>query len=486
MFPRQTEIGLSAMAIAVLLAFTGCRGSRAVRDPEYATVLQSMHSIAPELNAVAAAIPPIVQNLNGPHAVEEYVSFALTQHPEIQAARKLVEVKALRVPQAASLKDPMVGTNFYPEAVQTAAGPQQFALNASQQVPWTGKLAQRAAIAEADVNVARAQLAAKELEVVEQVKRAYFELYFIQRSIAITERDRELMGTFARIADAKYRTATASQQDVLRAQVEVSVLDNDLIRLRQQRETAQARLARLLHISPDTAVAAFDKLRPEQVPRDLEWLYGRAVAARPELHAQLAAILRDREMVDLVRLDYFPDANFGATWIDTGDVGLSPVANGRDAFLVGVNFNVPIYRKRLDAAVREAEAQVVASARQYDSLRDRTTEEVKDLFVQATSQRDLLQLFDQEILPKADQTLQVSVRAYEAGTIDFLTLVDNWQQLLRFQLTYHRLEAQLHQSLASLERVLGGPLVLAPTGDGDAPPQSVPPEVIPPALPAPL
>lgn len=482
---RQASLSLMLLAAALSIASTGCRSARQTRDPEYAAVARAMQSTAPGPIAVAASLPPVVMELAGPHPVEQYVAYAISQHPEIQAARKVIEAKASRVPQAASLKDPTLGTNFYPQAVQTAAGPQQMALNASQHVPWIGKLGQRAAVAEAEVNVARAQLAAKELEVIEQVKRAYYELYFVQRAITISEQDRELLVDFARIAESKYRTAQTSQQDLLRAQVEVSVLDNDLIRLRQQYESAQARLARLLHISPDTPVAALDHLRSEQVPRDLDWLYARAVAARPELHAQLAAISRDRQAVELARLDYFPDATFGTTWIATGDGGLSPVANGRDALLVGVNVNVPIYRKRLDAAVRETEAQVVASARQYDSLRDRTTEEVKDLFVQATSQRELLELFAQEILPKAEQTVQVSIRSYEVGTVDFLTLIDNWRQLLRFQVAYHRLEAQLRQTLASLERTIGGPLALVPMNEDNASNQLVPLEVVPPALPAP-
>ncbi len=481
----QSYPSIALIVITGLLTTVGCRSAGKIHDAEYALVQRAMRMTVPGPAAVAASMPPVVQELGGPHFVEQYVAFALSQHPEIQAARKLVEARANRVPQAASLSDPTLGSTVFAEEVQTAAGPQQYSVNASQKLPWFGKLDQRAAIAEAEVNVARAQLAAKEIEVVEQVKRAYFELYFVQRAIAISERDRVLLVDFAKIADSKYRTATASQQDLLRAQVEVAVLDNELIRYRQQRSSAQAQLARLLHISPETPVEALDRLRGEQVPRDLDWLYSRAVAARPELHAQLAAVLRDRETVDLARLDYYPDATFGTTWISTGSGGISGVSNGRDAFLVGVNINVPIYRKRLDAAVREAEAQVVSSARQYDSLRDRTTEEVKDLFVQVTSQRDLLQLFEQEILPKAEQTLQVSVRAYEVGTIDFLTLVDNWRQLLRFQIAYHRLEAQLRQTLASLERTIGGPLALVPSDDRAAPPQAVPPEVVPPVLPAP-
>jgi outer membrane protein TolC len=118
--------------------------------------------------------------------------------------------------------------------------------------------------------------------------------------------------------------------------------------------------------------------------------------------------------------------------------------------------NLPIYRKRLDSSIRSAEAKAVSTARQYDVLRDRTLEEVTDLFAQARSQGDLLNLFREEILPKARQTLAVSNQAYNVGEVDFLTLIDNWRQLLRYEINDIRLEASLRQTLAELERMVGG------------------------------
>jgi outer membrane protein TolC len=149
------------------------------------------------------------------------------------------------------------------------------------------------------------------------------------------------------------------------------------------------------------------------------------------------------------------------------------VANGEDPLLLGFSVNVPIYHKRLDAGVREAESRVVASTRQYDSLRDRTAESVKDLYAQATSQYDLVKLFRDDIIPKSKQTLEVSQAAYQVGDVDFLQVIDNWEQLLRFRIAYYRLESQLQQTLAMLERVVGGQF------------QTVAPnERVPPSLPA--
>jgi len=423
---------------------------------------------------VVAAVPPGAPDLGGPQPVEVCVRYALAQNPDIQAARKRVDAAAYRVPQAASLRDPTFGVTAFPSPVQTAAGEQEVALAASQQLPWFGKLGTKAAAAEAGADVARAQLAAVELEVIAQVKRTYYELYFIQRTISITEENRKLLLDFVRIADSKYRTGTASQQDVLRAQVEVSDLDNQLIRLRQQLDSSQAKLARLLHISPNTPIRALEEPLQDRIPEDLERLFQQAIADRPELHAQLAAVRRGRRNVDLARLDYFPDLTAGVTWIGTSTAGLSPVANGEDPVLLGLSINVPIYRKRLEAKVREAESEVMATTRQYDSMRDRTAESVKDLYVQATSQYDLVRLFRDDIIPKSEQTLEVSQADYRVGDVDFLTLIDNWERLLRFRIAYHRIEAQLQQTLAALERVAGGslPTTVPPAGRA---PNSLPP-----------
>jgi outer membrane protein TolC len=350
----------------------------------------------------------------------------------------------------------MLTATAQPEPVQTAAGEQDFILSANQKLPWFGKLGTQASVAEAQTNVARAQLASVELSTIAKVKRAYYELYFIQEAISITETERGLLIDIREVANSRYRTGATSQQDVLRADLEVSNVESELIRLRQQLESGQARLARLLHIGPQTKVAALANLPDQQLPADLDLLQQQAVTARPELHAMLSSVQRDQQALELARLQYKPDVTVGFSWIDVADSGISPVANGRDAFLLSAGVNLPIYRKRLDSSVRSAEAKVVSTAREYDAMRDGTLEEVTDLFAQARSQQELLVLFREDILPKARQTLEVSNQAYNVGEVDFLTLLDNWRQLLRYEINNLRLEASLRQSLAELERVVGG------------------------------
>ena len=119
----------------------------------------------------------------------------------------------------------------------------------------------------------------------EQVRRRYYELYYLQNAIRVAEESLRVAIQIEHDADARYRAAQVSEQDVLRPQVETLEVQKELISLRQELIGAQAQLARLLHISPDTPVRALEQLPAEEVPRDLERLYAQALAARPELHA---------------------------------------------------------------------------------------------------------------------------------------------------------------------------------------------------------
>lgn len=443
--------------VGVLALFTGCKSAHQIRDPDYAQVSRAIHHArraSRDLSAESAN--PFVSQLEGPHAVGEYIQFALQQNPDIQASRKQLEALAHQVPVAASLQDPMLKVTVQPEQVQTAAGQQELMLSASQNLPWFGKLDARASVAEAQTNVARARLAAVELATIAKVKRAYFELYFIQQAIAVTQEEQELLGDIRDVANSRYQTGGTSQQDVLRAELEISNLENELIQLQQQLASGQARLARLLHVAPQTRLRALDTLPPEDALADLEMLQAAAIRARPVLHAKLAEVKRDQLGVQLANLEYKPDITLGLSWVDVAKAGISPVANGRDAFLLSVGGNLPVYRKRLDSSVRSAEAKAVSTAREYDSLRDGTQEEVADLFAKARSQHEMMLLFEEDILPKAQQTLQVSSQAYNVGKVDFLQLIDNWRQLLRYEVTHRRLEASLRQTLADLENVVGG------------------------------
>jgi outer membrane protein TolC len=430
---------------------------------------------------LASAEAPVPDDfpMSGPHSIDEYVAVALDQNPELQATARKVAAATFRIPQAASLDDPQLSLTYLPEEIQTAAGEQRFQLRMSQKVPWKGKRQTRAAVACWQSRMAEAEFAAKELEVVEQVKHAYLDLYFAQEALRILREERTLVEDLADRALGRIKAGNTSQQDFLRAELEVAALDQEIIVREQQFDTAQTRLAAVLHLHPDTKVETRALLPEKEVPEQLDALYAEANAMQPQLQMQAAAIERERWRLELACLERKPDVTASVAWLDVRDQGLSPVANGRDPWLLGLSMNLPIYRQRLNAAVGEASANVAASARQYDAVRDQTLQDVRDLFIEAASQRELAESFRTVVVPTARQTFDVSLGAYRAGGGDFSQLIDDLRQLLRFQLAERRAEVSLRKALASLERSIGGnrllltaaPEPIQPAADDDELPE---------------
>ncbi len=223
------------------LAATGCRTPARPIHAEYEQLSQQVQQAWCQLEPRVHAIPPVVSELAGPHPVDDYVQAALARNPTIQAGRLRVEAAASRVPQAASLEDPMLGVTVQAQPLQTAAGQQELALMASQKLPGFGKLAAATRRAEEELDVARAELHAMELELIADVKRTYYQLYFVQQAIQITAEDLEQLDLIASIVQRRYEVdSRVRQQDVLQVQVESAQLRAERLRLAQELAAARA------------------------------------------------------------------------------------------------------------------------------------------------------------------------------------------------------------------------------------------------------
>lgn len=404
--------------------------------------------------------PPITEptaTMDGPVPLETLVAHALAHNPRIQAARYQARAMGARVPQAASLPDPQLMTTVFLEAIQTAAGPQEVALSLSQKFPWFGKLASRSQVAYHDAMAAYARVTVVELEVIEQVKRAYFDLSFLQSAIAETRRLRPQVENVIAIARTRYETSApgAGLDSVLQAQVELAKLKARLVELDEAKARAQARLAGVLHLPPGTRIEPTGQVDQARLAHEAKVLVGMAESCQPELEARRWEVGRDRASIRLAERDYWPDVNLGVNWYEMGDQGLSPVANGRDAFSLGVGVNLPIYRNRLDAAVREAQDRTAASSRRYVAERDRVGAEVSALYAEFREHDRMVAIVESEILPAAEQTLELATESYRNSQTSYQQLIDVYRTLLAYRIERHQHVAARGQAVASLERAVG-------------------------------
>jgi outer membrane protein, heavy metal efflux system len=402
--------------------------------------------------------------------LDTYVREALARNPAIHAAVREAEALGLRVPQVTSLDDPMV-TIVPPtgDMIETAGGMIDGSVGVTQRLPFPGKLRARGRVAEQAVRIALDRLADVRIRTVAAVRKAYAEYYLADVSAGIVRQSADLARQIHGVAAARYRAGAATQQDVLRAEVELYGLTNQLITIDQERAAAAARLNALMDRRVDAALPPPRPLDLATVDWKLADAMERAVATSPRLAALRDQVQRDLDAVKVARLDYLPDLTVGYGYTFIVAPALSPVATGDDTWNLPLGLNLPIWWQRLRARVLEGNAQVLRSVAEYEDVRNLVFAGLQDALVRVDTQYRQGVLLRDLIVPRAWQAVEVSLSAYQAGSIPFEALIQGWRKWLEQSLAYRRALSGLEETLADLEQLVGvridrGPAVPAAGG----------------------
>lgn len=394
---------------------------------------------------------------------EDYVRIALRQNPSIRAAEARVQRLGQRVPQVTSLDDPMLMVAPIGEMAQTADGEVTVMSGVSQKLPFPGKLDTQGRIAEQEMLIAQSDLESVRLKVASDTRQAYWSYYYATRAVEVVTQQQELIRQIKTTTDARYEAGTASQEDVLRASVELANLDNQLLVLRQRLESAAAMLNRQMDRPIDADLPEPPAVELASISLRLDALLADAAEASPELRAIRDRIEMYRKRRKLANLNRWPDLTVGVTYNAVSADGTSPVANGDDQWWLSFGVNLPFWTDKRDAAEREAVSGMLENIAELTGRQNDLAFRVQDALLKVETQQGMVMLFRDQIIPDARKAVEASQNTYRAGGGDFLTLVDNWNRLLELELMHQQSITQLEQQFAELQRLVGRDL----TRDGE-------------------
>jgi outer membrane protein TolC len=316
-----------------------------------------------------------------------------------------------------------------------------------------GKVAERGAfVSEEHYNQVRA-------DVVLKVKEAYFSLYWVDRVIQISQDEKEVLRRLARISQKKYETGLANQQDILKAQLEISKVEDRILGLSQGRRAIASQLNALMNRHPDEEIPAVEELDIFPIRQDVEELYRVAEERRPELRKVRRVIERNQESLKLAKKNYYPDFVVMFDYIDIGGGSTDHPRDGGNAWMGSVGVSIPLWRKKLHAAKAEARLRLEASRDVYSNIQNETLSKINELYHEAKTAEEQVRLYKHSLLPQAEQAFKASEVGYLAGEVDFLNLLDSERMILTIKTGYHKAVADYHKSLSRLERIVGRDLV---------------------------
>ena len=392
--------------------------------------------------------PPLAPRPSSPSpaSLDALIRAAAERSPELRAAHHNWRAAVARVPQARSLPDPELGYGYFVQRMDTR---QQFRL--TQMFPWFGTLDLRESAAGEEAAAAALRLEATALRVVAEVRRTYAEYAYVERAVVLVRENRDLVRDLESVVRRRYEAGDTGQADVLRLQMEREALSDRLRSLEDRRRSARA----AVNVAAGRPAAA-ELEPPEDLPRpEVPDLTQRSVEEWLRDNPELLALGREtrgaREQSRLARNENRPDFMLGVEYMDNPG-GMD------DAWMGMVSVSLPVWRERNRARIDEARARENALREEHAGLALRLEGDLEEAFYRMRDADRQWHLFENELIPRARQSLNVLRAGYRAGREDFLDLLEAQRSVLEQELSRERAAADLFQRVAEWERLTGRPV----------------------------
>lgn len=439
---RRQESGVAARAASPGAADGG---TKMATTPAHLTALVRQVSQPTRDNEFSGQ-----QELQLPQLVGE----VLARNQTLAAMRAASLAVAQQYPQARALDDPLLMSMIAPASLNSgiagipgnSAG---YLVGGSQKLPWFGKRQLRGDAALAESRSARWEVDDARLAIVEAAALAYYDYFLVRQQLALNVQNTVKLREFHDIAARKYESNLVPQQDVLQAEVELAELARRQIELERAQRIAVARINTLMHNPPDAYLppppAHLDALPVRVSAVELRAI---AVSRRPDLASLSAKIQAEQARLRLAEKEFMPDVELFGRY---DNFWSQPSLRGQ----VGVNMNVPLYRDKRYAAVREAQYRLSQRRAEYQQRIDDINREVQTAYEQFDEAQRTVVVYTSQILPAARKNVDSAFAAYESGRGDFLRLIAAQRQLIALQERFQESVANYHRRRVELERVVG-------------------------------
>lgn len=387
--------------------------------------------------------------------LETLVQEVKENNPGLKAARHQIKAAQAKVRQVTALDPSQIGVEFFQTPVESFPNPARNGMETDyfiqQMFPYPGKLSLMGKTMESNVRMTEEGYKALELRVIRDLKTAYYELYLVQRKIEINAENQSLMAGFTDIALRQYEAGMAKQADVLRAQTELATLVNEGISLGKEKRVVEAMMNTSLGRLPSGQFGYVPEIETGMTGLTFEQVYPLAVDSRPDLKGMQYNIDMSRAEVAVSRREYYPDFMVRLMYKDMADTT-------DDFWSAMVSINVPLAfwsKERYTSKVDEGLSNVGKAEEEYENMKNMAMFEVQEAIVKIQTNQNLIGLFRNTVIPKAEQTLQSTLAAYQAGKTEFLMVIDASRMLLMTRLDCQMAIMNYMTGQAQLEQAVG-------------------------------
>jgi outer membrane protein, heavy metal efflux system len=419
---------------------------------------KTIHTFIVALTVVLLGMSAFTQELRLSDLTEE----ALKNSPEIQASLSKIEAARYRVPQTASLPDPMLMFGYQNEGFDryTYGEEQgsQWMFSASQQFLFPGKRSLKGEMAQRDVESMEAMHELLKLKTVARVKELYFDLFLAWKNIDLIRDKRKLFLRIEELTLARYAAGRAMQQEVLMAQTEKYMLLEKEEMFKQKIQSLEAMLRAAT--GRENGLPPGRPVEPLRQPFSLDAAEAvkKALGNSPEIKSRNKIIEAADTRIRMAQKEYYPDFSINTAYANrAGDF--------KDMWSATATINIPLYFKtKQEPAVREAKAYLKQAKQELEAAKLMISAAVKDNYSMLRSSETLMDLYTKGLIPRNTQDVDLALTGYANGRTDLIVVISRLKTLLDYEILYWNQFVEREKAIARLQAITEG-LASVPGGE---------------------
>jgi len=396
------------------------------------------------------AMPVLAQDLK----LDDLVSEALKNSPDVQAFQSRIEAAKQRIPQAKSLPDPQLTFGYQNEGFDRYSYGEeqgsQWMFGASQQFLFPGKRALKGEMAARDAESQEAMYELLKLKTVSRVTELYYDLFLAHKNIDLLKNREDI---FIRIEDqalARYSTGKAMQQEVLMAQTEKYMLLEKEAMFRQKIQSLEAMLRAT--IGRDSRAPLGRPIDPAYRPftMTVDDALHMANLHSPEIKSRGKMLEAANARLLMAQKEYYPDFSINASYFNrSGDF--------KDMWSATTTINIPLYYKtKQEPAVLEAKAFLAQAKQELEAVRLMISAAMQDNFSMLRSSEKLMDIYRNGLIPKNAQDVESAFTGYATGRTDAIVVISRLKTLLEYEVLYWNQFVEREKALARLHAITEG------------------------------
>ncbi|QKK08506.1 MAG: TolC family protein [Planctomycetota bacterium] len=439
----------SRPALALCLVMAGCAGpmDRTWDDSTYQAIRdrygEKDRRIADDSDDGSAWPSTSIHSLDA-LSVEDAIRIAIVNNPRLRSAGYRVDAATGRVTQAGLYPNPAFV--FEGEGLGSDAGRGGDTIyKLEQEIVLGGKLDRARDVAEADRLAAQAAFVAEEFAVASRVTRAYFDALASAEGLARRQDLADLANQLLEAASAQVDAGAATEPDRLRAEVVAEQAQIELEAARLDADASRRTLASVMGLEETIDLPlSTSAIELPQLP-DREGLVAAVLEANSRVSLARIALERARAAHALARSEGVPNlfAAIGPRYSDP---------ENETTLDLSVGIGIPLF-DRNQGEIRAAMAERLSAAAELRSVQLDLLAEVSDAWAAYQAALMAATRFREQLLPKADRTLELTRQAYERGKTDYLRLLDAQQVVVESRIAYVDALRRLHEAAALLREL---------------------------------